>query len=155
MPSNNKFILMNYVLCKRNKLLLPKIKIKMVSKTRLYDAFGELLYTVAIADGIIQEEEIKIIEEKLEEYDWGDDVKWSFKYEMKKGSDLKDTYLKALDTFKEYGPHPDYYNLIELLEEVAKASDGFEKKEGRVISIFNKSLRAHFLEYITENRLKR
>jgi len=127
----------------------------MVSETRLYDAFGELIYTVAVADGMIQDEEIKVIEEKLQEYKWGTDVKWSFNYEKKKGSDLKETYLKALETFKEYGPHPDYYNLIELLEEVAKASNGFEKKEGRVISIFNKSLRAHFLEYLTENRLKR
>lgn len=127
----------------------------MVSKTRLYDAFGELIYTVAIADGIIQDDEIKVIEDRLKEFEWGEEVKWSFNYEKKKGSDLKDTYLKALDTFKEYGPHPDYYNLIELLEDVAKASDGFEKKEGRVISIFNKSLRAHFLEYITDNKLKR
>jgi len=127
----------------------------MVSKTRLYDAFGELIYTVAIADGIIQDDEVKVIEERLKEFEWGEEVKWSFNYEKKKGSDLKETYLKALETFKEYGPHPDYYNLIELLEDVAKASDGFEKKEGRVISIFNKSLRAHFLEYITENRLKR
>ena len=39
----------------------------MVSKTRLYDAFGELIYTVAIADGIIQEDEVKIIEERLKE----------------------------------------------------------------------------------------
>ena len=127
----------------------------MVSETRLYDAFGELIYTVAVADGMIQDEEIKVIEEKLLEYDWGKDVKWSFNYEKKKGSDLKDTYLKALETFKEHGPHPDYYNLIELLEEVAKASDGFEKKEGQVISIFNKSLRAHFIEYMKENGLKR
>ena len=127
----------------------------MVSETRLYDAFGELIYTVAVADGMIQDEEIKVIEEKLQDYKWGDDVKWSFNYEKKKGSDLKETYLKALETFKEYGPHPDYYNLIELLEEVAKASNGFEKKEGRVISIFNKSLKAHFLEYLTENGLRR
>ena len=127
----------------------------MVSKTRLYDAFGELIYTVAIADGIIQEDEVKIIEERLKEFEWGEEVKWSFNYEKKKGSDLKETYLKALETFKDYGPHPDYYNLIELLEDVAKASDGFDRKEGRVISIFNKSLRAHFLEYLTENGLKR
>ena len=127
----------------------------MVSKTRLSDAFGELIYTVAIADGIIQEDEVKIIEERLKEFEWGEEVKWSFNYEKKKGSDLKETYLKALETFKDYGPHPDYYNLIELLEDVAKASDGFDRKEGRVISIFNKSLRAHFLEYLTENGLKR
>jgi hypothetical protein len=117
----------------------------MISQSRLHDAFGEIIYAVAIADGMIQEDEVKVIDEKLEQFSWGEDAKWSFNWEKKKGTQLKDAYLKALDTLKENGPHPNYYELIELLEDVAKASDGFEKKEGKVISIFNKSLKAHFL----------
>lgn len=127
----------------------------MVSQARLHDAFGELIYAVAIADGLIQEEEINVIDEKLKEFSWGEDAKWSFNWERKKGTQLKDAYLSALETLKENGPHPNYYELIELLEDVAKASDGFEKKEGQVISIFNKSLRAHFLEYLDEHKLTR
>ena len=40
----------------------------MVSKTRLYDAFGELIYAVAIADGLIQEEETAVIERTLADH---------------------------------------------------------------------------------------
>ena len=125
----------------------------MVSQAQLYDAFGEIIYAVAIADGLIQEEEMDVVNEKLAHFSWGKDAKWSFNWEKKKKSELKDTYLKALETFKENGPHPDYYQLIELLEAIAKASGDFEKKEGQVISIFNKSLQSHFLEYLTENSL--
>jgi len=127
----------------------------MISEARLHDAFGELIYAVTIADGLIQEEEIKVIDEKLEDVSWGAAAKWSFNWERKKGTDLKTAYLSALDTFKEHGPTPHYYELIGILEDIAKASDGFERKEGQVISIFNKSLRLHFLDYLDENGLAR
>lgn len=127
----------------------------MVSQARLHDAFGEIIYAVSIADGLIQEEELNVVNEKLKDLSWGDDAKWSFHWERKKGTDLKTAYLRALETFKENGPTPHYYELIEILEEIAKASDGFERKEGQVISIFNKSLRSHFLEYLDENGLAR
>lgn len=125
----------------------------MVSQARLHDAFGEIIYAVAIADGLIQEEELKLIDEKLAQFSWGEDAKWSFNWERKKETQLKEAYLKALDTLKENGPTKSYYDLINILEEVAKISDGFEKKEGRVISIFNKSLKSHFLEFLDENGL--
>ncbi len=125
----------------------------MVSQARLHDAFGEIIYAVAIADGLIQEEELKLIDEKLAQFSWGEDAKWSFNWERKKETQLKEAYLKALDTLKENGPTKSYYDLINILEEVAKVSDGFEKKEGRVISIFNKSLKSHFLEFLDENGL--
>lgn len=125
----------------------------MVSQARLHDAFGEIIYAVAIADGLIQEEELKVIDEKLADFSWGEDAKWSFNWERKKETQLKEAYLKALHTLKENGPTPNYYDLINILEEVAKASDGFERKEGQVISIFNKTLKAHFLEFLNENGL--
>ena len=84
----------------------------MVSKTRLYDAFGELIYAVAIADGLIQKEEIDVMEQVLEGHPWAKEIKWSFDYERKKNHALRDTYLKALETLKEHGPDPDYTYLV-------------------------------------------
>jgi uncharacterized membrane protein YebE (DUF533 family) len=49
----------------------------MVSQARLHDAFGKIIYAVAIADGLIQEEELKLIDEKLTQFSWGEDAKWS------------------------------------------------------------------------------
>jgi len=71
----------------------------------------------------------------------------------KKETQLKEAYLKALETLKKNGQTESYYDLINILEEVAKASDDFEKKEGKVISIFIKSLKSHFLEFLDENGL--
>ena len=67
----------------------------MISQARLYDAFGEIIYAVAIADGLIQKEEVKVIEERLAQFSWGNDAKWSFNWERKKETELKDAYLKA------------------------------------------------------------
>ncbi len=125
----------------------------MVSQTRLNDAFGELIYAVALADGIIQEEEVDTLQKFLLDHPSGKEIQWSFNYERKKGNALMDTYNKALETLKENGPHPDYTYLVEVLEAVANASDGFQRKEGQLISNFQKSLRAHFLEYLDQNGL--
>ncbi|MEM9822085.1 MAG: TerB family tellurite resistance protein, partial [Bacteroidota bacterium] len=84
---------------------------------------------------------------------WGKEIKWSFEYERKKQHSLRDTYFKALDTLKEHGPDPDYKYLIEVLEKIAGAADGFSKKEGMIISNMQKTLRAHFLNFLGENRL--
>lgn len=124
----------------------------MVSQTRLNDAFGELIYAVAISDGMIQETELESLYEMLKDHPWGKEIQWSFNYEMKKENQLMDTYQKALDTLKENGPHPDYHYLIEVLETIAEKG-GFQKKEGQIISNFQKSLRAHFLQYLDENGL--
>jgi len=126
----------------------------MVSRTRLYDAFGELIYAIAIADGVVNPEELDALKEILKEHPWGEEIQWSFNYEMKKENALKDSYLKALDTLKENGPDPEYLKLVEIVEKVAHAKDGMDSKEGRMISIFQKTLRSHFLKFLDDNQLK-
>jgi uncharacterized tellurite resistance protein B-like protein len=125
----------------------------MISKTRLYDAFGELIYAVALADGLIQQEELDKIDEVLKSHPWGKDVKWSFDYEARKGNNPKDAFNKALDLFKENGPDPDYYNLIDIVEQIAGSSDGVDENEKAVIEGFQTSLKNHFLEFLDENGL--
>ena len=125
----------------------------MTSKTRLYDAFGELIYAVALADGLIQQEELDKIDEVLKNHQWGKDVKWSFDYEARKGNDPKDAFEKALDLFKENGPNPDYYNLIDIIERIAVSSQGMDTDEKEVIEGFQTSLRNHFLEFLDQNGL--
>ena len=125
----------------------------MVSKTRLLDAFGELIYAVAIADGVIQPEEIETLNKLLEGHPWANEVQWSFDYELKNQNDLKATYQKALDTLKENGPFEDYHNLVNIIEQIAASSDGIEKSEQTIIEDFQHSLREHFLKFLDENSL--
>ena len=68
----------------------------MASETRLSDAYGELLYAIALADGIIQDSEVNIIKEVLKNHRWGQEVLWSFNYETEKKNDPKESYEKAL-----------------------------------------------------------
>ena len=125
----------------------------MVSKTRLIDAFGELIYVVAIADGMVQPEEIKTLEELLKGHPWASEIQWSFDYELKNQNDLEDTFQKALETLKENGPFEDYTYLVEVIEKIAASSDGVDQSENKIISNFQKSLREHFLEFLDENGL--
>ena len=125
----------------------------MVSQTRLNDAFGELIYVVALADGIIQEQEKETLKKFLSDHPWGKEIQWSFDYEVKNQNQLMVTFEKALDTLKENGPHKEYAYLVVVLEAVAGAENGFQRREGQIISNFQKSLKAHFIQYLDEHNL--
>jgi len=125
----------------------------MIPKSKLYDAFGELIYTVALADGMIQPEELSKMEEVLENHLWGQEIKWSFNYEARKSNNPEETYQKALQVFKEYGPCDEYVFLIDILEQIAEASDGIIPEERAVIDGFQQSLREHFMLYLDDNEL--
>ncbi len=108
----------------------------MSSRTRLYDAFGELLYVVAMADGIIQPEEVEMLHEIARKYPFGEDMQWSFDYERANHNDVEDLYQRVLDICYDNGPDPEYQTLIDILEEVAHASSGIDEKEQKVIDRF-------------------
>ena len=123
----------------------------MSTEERLYDAFGELIYILAIADGVIQHQEVKKLEEIIASHPFKENIKWSFKYEVKANNNLEDLYKKVIDTCQEYGPTDDYKFLILIMEEVAKASDGMIGKESNVIFKFTEDLTERFkkdIEYL-------
>lgn len=107
---------------------------------KLYEAFGELLYVVAMADGFIQEEEISALERVLAEHPWAADIKWSFNYERKKERAVEEVYARVLDYCTNAGPSPEYQNMIEVMEAMAKASDGIDQEEKEVMDSFSNTL---------------
>ena len=116
-----------------------------MDKERLYDAFGELIYALAMADGLIQPEEIRALDAILQGHPWASQIKWSFNYEASKSIDLQDVYKKALDTFTQHGQDKEYIYLIDILEKVAKASDGIDANEQEIIERFQKDLKENFI----------
>jgi len=50
----------------------------MSEKEKLYETLGELLYVIAKADGLIQEEERASLDELLKSHSWAKEIKWSF-----------------------------------------------------------------------------
>lgn len=125
-------------------------KLLMSDKSRLYDAFGELIYAVCLADGIIQPEEIEKIKEVLRNHPWGSEIEWSFNYEARKKNNPKETFDKAIEILKNHGPDSEYVFLVEILEQIASASDGIVPEERAVIDGFQQSLRDHFILFLDE-----
>jgi len=116
----------------------------MTSVQKLYDAFGELIYVVAMADGKIQEEEIAVLEEKLANHPFGENIKWSFDYEVKKSNSINDLYRKVISYCEEHGPTEDYVFLLEVMEDVANAHEGKDAKEQEVLDNFVRHLTEKF-----------
>ncbi|MEZ4771722.1 MAG: TerB family tellurite resistance protein [Bacteroidia bacterium] len=116
----------------------------MRSKVKLYDVFGELLYVVAMADGIIQPEETQKLEELIASHPWGEEIKWSFDYEVKQKSDVEDLYKKVILFCQDYGPEPEYQFMIEVMEKVAEASAGIDRQEQEVVDNFVNDLTERF-----------
>lgn len=114
------------------------------SPEKLYEAFGELLYVVAMADGLIQESEITALEKVLAENPWAADIRWSFDYERKNQTSPEEAYHKVLDYCKYAGPQTAYKDMLEVMYAVAKASDGVDKKEQAVINTFIHTLTERF-----------
>lgn len=116
----------------------------MTKKDQLYDAFGELAYVLAMADGNIQPEEIQEVKAILEQHPRGSDIQWSFDYEARNRRPVEEVYQKVIDACQEVGPDPEYPFLIEMLEKVAAISAGKSPEESQVISGFTSDLIERF-----------
>jgi uncharacterized tellurite resistance protein B-like protein len=114
--------------------------------THLYDAFGELLYVVAMADGFIQESEISALERVLADNPWAAEIKWSFNYERKKQSSPEEAYKKVIDYCQQVGPKAAYKDMLEVMEAIATASNGVDQAEQKVMDSFIHTLTHRFKE---------
>ena len=116
----------------------------MKSTHKLFESFGELIYVVAMADGAIQKEELTIIEKRLSIHKWGKEIKWSFDYEVSKNNSIEYLYKKVIAYCEDHGPDEEYDFLLNVLDEVAKSSDGIIKEEKEKIDGFVNDLTEKF-----------
>ncbi len=112
----------------------------MKDTDKLIEAFGELAYVVAMADGEVQQVEVDALKKKLAGHKWGEDIQWSFDYEMRKQNDVEDLYKKVMTYCEMHGPDPEYKFLLEMLDDVAKAHNGIEQEEEGTINDFTQEL---------------
>tara|TARA_B100000809_G_C15127884_1_gene527059 strand:+ start:99 stop:485 length:387 start_codon:yes stop_codon:yes gene_type:complete len=128
----------------------------MTEKEKLYDAFGELIYAVAKADGEIQKEEIEALKSVLENNHGAKEINWSFNYEISKDHSIYEAYSKAINICKEYGPSKEYLELINILEKVAQSSNGIDNNEQNIIDNLRKDLTDRFKKDLEDlNLLKK
>lgn len=112
----------------------------MKANEKLYETFGELLYAVAKADGIIQNKEIDSLNTLLESHPWAKEIKWSFNYEVSKNTSVEDIYNKVISYCQSYGPSVVYPEFIDSMKTIAEAANGVDNNEEKVISDFSKDL---------------
>lgn len=112
----------------------------MKDNERLYETLGELLYAVAMADGVIQKEETDALHKLLEHHAWAKEIKWSFDYEASKHHDVEDIYNKVINFCHSYGPSVVYTEFIDSMKTIAEAADGIDGKEEKIMSDFSKDL---------------
>jgi tellurite resistance protein len=116
----------------------------MDNKTYLYDAFGELIYLIAMTDGGVQTEERAALERILGNHSWAKEIIWSFDYEASKNNNLEDVYKKVISACHHNGPDPEFQFMVEVMEAVAAASKGKEAAEEEQINGFVKDLTERF-----------
>lgn len=125
----------------------------MVKKERLYRAFGELIYSIAIADGEVQTAEVVALKKYLAHHPYAGDIEWSFNYEKDKCHNWKDAYKNAIEVCKENGPDPEYKYLLDVLIAVADAYNGIVSQEQEVIDKFKTELREKFIKDLKDHKL--
>ncbi|NME71932.1 tellurite resistance TerB family protein [Flammeovirga aprica] len=116
----------------------------MSDKEKLYEILGELLFVVAKADGVIQDEEKEALETYFKDHPYGKDIRWSFNYEAKRNTPADVVYNKVIDYCKHYGPANEYQEFIKAMEVVAEAADGIDDNETAVMQSFSQDLLTRF-----------
>lgn len=125
----------------------------MTNEEHLYDAFGELVYAVSVADGYIQPAEPAALRSLLAHHEWASEIQWSFDYEVKAGQSVEAVYEKALMTFEKIGPHPEYAFMLEVLDQIATASHGIDTNERELIARVSVDLKERFSRDLVRMKL--
>lgn len=134
---------------------MDQIKLKSINmdkKERLYDAMGELLYVIALADGVIQAEELEELDKIVNLHPNGEAIKWSFQYENNHESDPEEVYQKVISACHSYGPSPVYEEFIQAMKQIATAAEGIQTSESKKMQAFSKDLTDRFRADIEKSR---
>ena len=116
----------------------------MEDKWKIYETMGELLYAVAMADGVIQPEETTALDKLLEGHAWAKEIKWSFDYETSKAPKVEEIYKKVISFCHGNGPSSEYQEFIDAMKVIAEAADGVSESESKIINSFSSDLLERF-----------
>ncbi len=116
----------------------------MTDEQKLYETMGELLYVIAKADGVIQEEENAALKELLKGHKWAEQIEWSFNYEVSKEPSVNELYDKVIAVCHRIGPSPIYNEFVSSMEAIANANEDMDDEEAHKIASFSADLIERF-----------
>lgn len=106
------------------------------SKEQLYQSFAELIYAVAMADGILMAAERKAIKQILGDHAMMPYIDNLFDATNKHSISIVSAYYKVRQYIKENKPDPEFSFLVQVLEALSKLSEGVADEEENLVEDF-------------------
>lgn len=113
----------------------------MNSKESLYNAFAELIYSVMMADGTINENELKAISLISQKHPIDFFIKKHIESAPKDIS-IAQSFLHTIEVCKSLGNREEYPELVEMVQKIGKVSG--ELEEDSLLSIFVANFKQKF-----------
>ncbi len=111
-------------------------------KSDLYRSFGDLIYAIAMADGILQEEEKNAIRKIIGDHAMMPFVDESLNRKVKEEISIVSAYYKVMNYIKENKPDPEFHFLLQVLEALSKLSAGVDEDDENLMEDFIADLRS-------------
>jgi hypothetical protein len=105
-------------------------------KEQLYQSFAELIYAVAMADGIVVAEERKAIKQIAGDHPMISFIDNLFDARDKPSISIVSAYYKVRQYIKENKPDPEFSFLVQVLEALSKLSEGVADEEENLVEEF-------------------
>ncbi|WP_109830000.1 hypothetical protein [Reichenbachiella versicolor] len=117
------------------------------------NVFGKILYSLAMADGEIQDSELAVLKKIVSKNEWAKEIEFSFTEAMELNMDPHISFLKNMRVFrsKEMDEHIPFF--IELMEKIAESHNGIFPAELSMIQEFKSYCHKDAIDY-EEHQLK-
>lgn len=98
---------------------------------RVYDAFARMIYAIIIADGVIDKNEKRIIEDHIE----GKEIEEHLEKYINSDEEylIIESYQNLINACREYGHSEEYSELIEVLIQIKGVSGVIDKDDAEIL----------------------
>ena len=98
---------------------------------QVYDAFARMIYAIIIADGVIDREEKKIIEDQVA----GKDIEKYLDAYINSNEEylIIESYKNLINACRDYGNSDEYSELIEILNQIKGVSSVIDEDDAEIL----------------------
>lgn len=111
-------------------------------KVQLYDAFTTLVYTIILADGVVDEKERALFKKLQSLHPNAKQPGWKFDTANAKEMSMIEAYKDAFDIIKNIGGNEDTLQLVDILEEISKVSKTSDDDDESLVESFLEKFRS-------------
>lgn len=97
----------------------------------VYDAFARMIYAIVIADGVIDKDEKKIIEDKVK----GKEIESFLNHYIESEEEhfIIESYQNLLHACRDFGPSNEYSSLIDILNSIKTVSSVIDEDDAEIM----------------------